>query len=219
MLPSAIITNIDALSQLTIKIVSPDTLAQAQSYLSDVRGACKSLKAAVMAIKKPHQDEIKSIDAAAKPLLDKLQTRDNETEHAILAYNRLVKEKIAKLNQRALEKFEDKVEAAEAKAVAQGKPMPLIIPPALASAPAKTVTVDGGGTQTIMKRKAWRIRMAGAEVADPSTVTAQTSQNFGMNIPLEFFVLDTARIGKIVRAGGTVPGIEVYETESISVRS
>lgn len=217
MLPVAITSQVDKLTSLTVKIVSPESLTQAQKYLTDVRGAFKSLKAAVSALKKPHQDEIKAIDGAAKPLLDKLQARDEETERAILAYNRLVQEEIAKANQKALEKFEKKAATAEAKAIAQGKPMPLIIPPALASAPAKTVDVDGA-KQTIIKRKAWRLRLAGSEVADASVVTAQVSQEFQTGIPLEFFVLDTTRIGKIVRAGGTVPGIEVYEEESIAVR-
>jgi hypothetical protein len=49
-------------------------------------------------------------------------------------------------------------------------------------------------------------------------LNAQVSTGFDMNIPLEYFVLDTARIGKIIRAGGTIPGIEVYEEESLSVR-
>lgn len=217
MLPATVTAQVDKLTSLTVKIISPETLTQAQKYLTDVRGAFKSLKAAVSALKKPHQDEIKAIDGAAKPLLDKLQARDEETERAILAYNRLVQEEIAKANQKALEKFEKKAATAEAKAIAQGKPMPLIIPPALASAPAKTVDVEGS-KQTIIKRKAWRLRLAGSEVADPSAITAQVSQEFQTGIPLEFFVLDTTRIGKIVRAGGTVPGIEVYEEESIAVR-
>jgi hypothetical protein len=82
----------------------------------------------------------------------------------------------------------------------------------LASAPQKTEHVDGGKLTTV-KRKAWRIP------GSPVTDGLSRAGTGGQDIPDEYFVLDTARIGKIVRAGGTVPGIEVFEEESLSVRA
>ena len=216
-LPSAISQTIEKLAGLTIAIVSPETEVKAREYLASVRKAVKDLKSSVVELKKPFKQEIDEIDKLSKPLLEKLQQRDQETEQAILVYLRKVREETEKANQKALEKYEKKVATVEAKAIANNKPIPLVLPPAMASAPAKTVEIEGA-KQTVVKRKAWRMRIAGSEVADPSVVTAKLSDEFKTGIPLEYFILDTARIGKVVRAGGTIPGIEVYEEESLSQR-
>ena len=217
-LPSAISQTIEKLAGLTIAIVSPETEVKAREYLASVRKAVKDLKSSVVELKKPFKQEIDEIDKLSKPLLEKLQQRDQETEQAILVYLRKVREETEKANQKALEKYEKKVATVEAKAIANNKPIPLVLPPAMASAPAKTVEIEGA-KQTVVKRKAWRMRIAGSEVADPSVVTAKLSDEFKTGIPLEYFILDTARIGKVVRAGGTIPGIEVYEEESLSQRA
>ena len=217
-LPAVISKTVEQLAGLKISIVSPETELKAREYLASVRKAVKELKASVADLKKPFKKEIDEIDALSKPLLNKLQERDEETERAILSYLRQVREATERANAKALEKFEKKVEKAEEKSLANGKPMPLIIPPALASAPVKTVAV-GGATQTVVTRKAWGVRIAGSEVADPSTLTSKLSEEFKTGIPSEYFILDCARIGKIIRGGGLIPGIEVYEEESLSQRS
>jgi hypothetical protein len=96
--------------------------------------------------------------------------------------------------------------------------MPFVAPPALKTEPAKTVTV-GDLKQTTVVRKAWRIKVQGVEVADPTVMTAASAQKYELGIPLEDFVLNTALIGKIVRSGGVIPGIETYEVESLSGRA
>lgn len=216
-LPSVISQTIEKLAGLKISVISPETELKAREYLASVRKAVKDLKSSVTELKKPFKQEIDDIDKLSKPLLEKLQQRDQETEQAILAYLRKVREETEKRNQKELEKYEKKVATVEAKAIANNKPMPIVLPPSLASAPAKTVEIEGA-KQTVVKRKAWRMRIAGSEVADPSVVTAKLSDEFKTGIPLEYFILDTARIGKVVRAGGTIPGIEVYEEESLSQR-
>lgn len=216
-LPALIIGTVQKLVGMKVSVVSPDTELQAREYLASIRKELKAFKASVVEVKKPFKKEIDEIDAASKPWIEKLQQKDQETEQAILAYLRKVREETEKQNQKALEKYEKKVATVEAKAIANNKPMPIIIPPALASAPAKTVEIEGA-KQTVVKRKAWRLRIAGSEVADPSTVTAKLSEDFKTGIPLDYFTLDTARIGKVVRAGGSIPGIEVYEEESLSQR-
>ena len=217
-LPALIIGTVQKLVGMKVSVVSPETELQAREYLASIRKELKAFKASVAEVKKPFKKEIDEIDAASKPWLEKLQQKDQETEQAILAYLRKVREETEKQNQKALEKYEKKVATVEAKAIANNKPMPIIIPPALASAPAKTVEIEGA-KQTVVKRKAWRMRLAGSEVADPSAVTAKVSEEFQTGIPLEYFTLDTARIGKVIRAGGTIPGIEVYEEESLSQRA
>lgn len=214
---SVLIGSVQKLVAMKVAVVSPETELQARTYLASIRKELKAFKASVVEVKKPFKKEIDEIDAASKPWVEKLQQKDSETEQAILAYVRKVREETEKRNQKELEKYEKKVANVEAKAIANNKPMPIIIPPALASAPAKTVEIEGA-KQTVVKRKAWRLRIAGSEVADPSTVTAKLSEDFKTGIPLEYFVLDTVRIGKVIRAGGSIPGIEVYEEESLSQR-
>ena len=217
-LPALILGSVQKLIGMKVAVVSPETELQAREYLASIRKELKAFKTSVVEVKKPFKKEIDEIDAASKPWIEKLQQKDQETEQAILAYLRKVREETEKQNQKALEKYEKKVATVEAKAIANNKPMPIIIPPALASAPAKTVEIEGA-KQTVVKRKAWRMRLAGSEVADPSAVTAKVSEEFQTGIPLEYFTLDTARIGKVIRAGGTIPGIEVYEEESLSQRA
>ena len=219
LLPAIIVQGVEKLTGLQISIVSPETEIKAREYLASVRKAVKDLKVSVVELKKPFKKEIDDIDALRKPLLMKLKSRDEETERAILAYLRKVREETEKANQKALEKFEKKADAAAVKAIETGKPMPLIIPPAMRTAPPKTVELEGA-KQTVVKRKAWRLspRAANAKLL-PETMTALDNQVFECCIPPEYFILDTVRIGKVVRAGGSIPGIEMYEEESLSQRA
>ena len=203
---------------LRVSVVSPETQLEASNHLTAVRLATKHLTADIAALKRPHQDEIKAIDEAAKPWKQKLAEVDQALERALLDYGRKVREAAEVEQRKQLEKYEKKVAVTEAKAVAQGKPIPVVLPPPIIATPPKTVQTDGA-KQTVVKRKAWRVRINGLIVDDPTSVMASTNIECKMNIPLDFFMLDTARIGKVVRAGGTVPGIEVYDEESIAVRA
>lgn len=216
-LPSLLISSVQKLVGMKISIVSPETELQAREYLASIRKELKAFKASVVEVKKPFKKEIDEIDAASKPWIEKLTQKDQETEQAILAYVRKVREETEKRNQKELEKYEKKVATQEAKAIANGKPMPIVIPPSLASAPAKTVELEGA-KQTIVKHKKWRVP-GNQFQQDPSLLNAAVAQSLGMSIPLQYFTLDTATIGKVVRAGGTIPGIEVYEEESLSQRA
>lgn len=220
--PSLLIQSVQKLVGMKISVISPETEISAREYLASIRKELKAFKASVVEVKKPFKKEIDEIDAASKPWIEKLQQKDQETEQAILAYLRKVREETGKANQKVLEKYEKKVATVEAKAIASGKPMPLVIPPALASSPAKTVEVEGA-KQTVVKHKKWRFKksefVSSDMIQDPSKLDARYSSEQGLDIPLEFFCLDTTKIGKVVRAGGAIPGIEVYEEEVISQRS
>lgn len=221
-LPALIIGTVQKLVGMKVSVVSPETELQAREYLASIRKELKAFKASVVEVKKPFKKEIDEIDAASKPWIEKLTQKDQETEQAILAYLRKVREETEKQNQKALEKYEKKVATVEAKAIANGKPMPIVMPPSLASAPAKTVQLDGV-RQTVVKRKAWRVKradMLSADIlADLSKLDARFAAEQGLDIPLEFFCLDTVKIGKIIRDGGRISGIEVYEEESLSQRA
>lgn len=222
-LPALIIGTVQKLVGMKVSVVSPETELQAREYLASIRKELKAFKASVVEVKKPFKKEIDEIDAASKPWIEKLQQKDQETEQAILAYLRKVREETEKQNQKALEKYEKKVANVEAKAIANNKPMPIIIPPALASAPAKTVEIEGA-KQTVVKHKKWRLETVldadGVPMhVEPDSLTYRDAQAYNWQIPAEYFVLDTARIGKVIRAGGQVPGIIMYEEESLSQRA
>lgn len=222
-LPAVAVGAVQKLVSMNVSVISPETELKAREYLASVRKELKAFKASIVEIKKPFKKEIDEIDAASKPWIEKLQQKDQETEQAILVYLRKVREETEKANQKALEKFEKKVEKAEAKSIEQGKSMPFVLPPQLASAPAKTVDL-GGVKQTTVKHKKWRLESVQDADGVPYTpdaekLTARDSAMYGFYIPLEYFILDTARVGKVIRAGGQVAGIVMYEEESLAQRS
>lgn len=209
---------IEKFKTLTISVVSPESEAQARRYLTDVRLATKQLKTDIELLKKPHLEYIKSIETAAAPWKTILAERDQAIEKAIVDYNRKVRLEIDERNRKEALKYEKKVERVETKAVAEGKPMPLVLPPAQFAPPPKTVDMEGA-KQTTVKRKDWKLPvMFQTLVETPEKLSADTAQGLKSPIPLEFFLLDTSRIGKVVRAGGSIPGIEVFEVESIAVK-
>lgn len=212
------ISNIKELEQiktLQISVISPETKAEAEVYLIKIDKFSKQLTADVKTLKAPYKAEIERIDLSIKPYQEMLLERKGAFGRAILEYNRKVDEQIRIANAKAMEKYEKKVERLEGKAIEQGKSMPIVLPPVMATAQPKTVQTDAGKLTTV-KRKAWRLPL---ECGDPETLTAADSQARGFSIPLDFFILDTAKVGRIVRSGGTIPGVEVYEEESLSVRS
>lgn len=211
------VKQLEQIRSVVVTVNSPETKTAAQEFLVKIRSAAKQLAKDIKELKAPFQDAIKQVDSATKEWKELLDRRDMEVEQAILTYNRKVEAEIQAANRKAIEKFERKVEKAEEKAIQQGKPLPFVAPPQLHTSVQKTESV-GDSKVTTTKRKAWRLRLAGSEVADPSVVTAKVSEEFKTGIPLEYFILDTTRIGKVIRAGGTVPGIEVYEDESLQVK-
>jgi len=202
---------LEKLNQLSVKINSVESEQAARTYLIDVRSALRRLKQDADVLKKPYKEEILRIDAAVKPWAAKLSMLDETIEREILRYNRELKAAVAAANAKALNRYENKVDKVEQQAAAEGKPMPLVLPPILRAGPAKSVELEGG-KQTTVTRKAWRI----PGVEHPETLTR--SDERGMNIGNDYFVLDTVLVGKIVRSGMTPKGIEVFEEESIALR-
>ena len=207
------VAEIENLKNLRVQIVNQESELLARNYLTEIRLASKRLKSDVDMLKCPHKDAILAIDTAAKPWKDLLAARDQELERAILAYRREVRAAVEAANLKAMAKYEQKVEKAETKAIEQGKPIPVVLPPQLVSAPQKTVEAEGA-KQTTIKRKVWRIP-GGDRLAFEYTRASSLTKD----IPDEFFILDTGRIGKVVRAGGSIPGILVVEEESLSIRA
>jgi hypothetical protein len=218
LIPAALTKAYQSLVSIKISVNSPETREAVSKYWADCTKFIKDHKKAVTDLKKPFKEQIDEIDKVSKPMLDKAKELEWQAEQAILAYDRAERAKVQAQNQKKIEKYEEKVTIKEAEAINNGKPMPFVAPPALKTEPAKTVTV-GDLKQTTVVRKAWRIKVQGVEVADPTVMTAASAQKYELGIPLEYFVLNTALIGKIVRSGGVIPGIETYEVESLSGRA
>ena len=202
---------IEKFRDMQIAITSPESELMARNHLTDVRLSLKRLTADIKALKEPHQAFIKSIDEAAAPWKSLLAERDQDLEKALLAYGRKVREAAELAQRKLMEQYEKKVERVEAKAIAQNKPIPVVLPPPIIATPPKSVTTDQG-KQTVVVRKAWRV--AGVDEPDKLTRADFASRD----VPNEYFLLDTARIGKVIRAGGSIPGIETFTEESIAVR-
>jgi ribosomal protein S21 len=203
---------IEKFRDMQITITSPESELMARNHLTDVRLSLKWLTADIKALKEPHQAFIKSIDEAAAPWKSLLAERDQDLEKALLAYGRKVREAAELAQRKLMEQYEKKVERVEAKAIAQNKPIPVVLPPPIIATPPKSIETDSA-KQTTMVVKKWRVR----GVSDPTILTR--ADVAGVAIPDDLFVLDTARITKIIKAGGTVAGVENFTEETISVRA
>lgn len=208
--------NLMELRSLTVSIVSEESKEKAMQYTVDITTALNRLKVDVDKMKKPFKDEIAKIDADVKPWKTSLEMKREEIGNAILAYKRKIAAEIEKANQKTIARFDTKVATKEAQAVAAGKPIPSIAPPSLKTLPPKTEKIDGAKFTTVVVKK-WRININGQPIANPDMLTAKASADSNLGIPLEYFVLDTAKITKVVKAGGVVPGVESYDDETLSV--
>lgn len=217
MLPATLTKAYQSLTTIKIIVNSAETRAAVSAHWGSCTKFIKDTKKAILELKRPFKDEIDKIDMACKPMLDKASELERQAEQAILAYDRAERAKIQAQNQKKIEKYETKVATMEAEAVANNKPVPLVNLPNLKQEPAKTIVV-GDLKQTTVVRKDWRLPDNLKWEGDPATLTAQDAAERGSPIPLKYFVLDTAKIGKVIRSRDTIPGIEDFEVESLSGR-
>ncbi len=213
--------SIQQATTLSVSITSPETEVQARGYLTEIDKALKQLDKDVKAINKPYKDEIDKNNKAAKEWKLLLEEKYQKIEQGILGYVNKMRAKVAAQNTKAIQKFEKKIDQAAVEAVQNGTPVPLILPPALAVEPAKTVDLGEAGKQTITVHRKWRLPVTAPDYYrhDPERLDADVSMKMQLLIPLEYFVLDTAKIGRIIRGGGSIPGIEMYLEESIAIKS
>lgn len=192
-----------------IAVRSPEDEVSAIRTLKEISDAEKRLKSASDQAKEPAKKWTEAIDAKVKPIRDALAAARSRLNSAVLAYGVEKKRAAAEANRIAEEAAREKAKLAAPKledvllADIQGKPAPaapsIVVPPPVVVA--KTVKVEGGPAATVRVNKKWRL-------VDRS------------KIPAEYLILDEVKIGKVVRAGAgsTIPGIEVYEEENLSIR-
>jgi hypothetical protein len=205
---------------LEIRIVDDPTWLQASQYLIDVDKAAKAHEEDVEKVKRPYLDELAKIRATAKTWSDELAARRSNLVKNIQAYEDK-RDAAARIEQaKDLKRWEKQVERVEAKAEAKGQPVPVVSPPPVREMVSKTQHV-GGASITTVNRKDWKIRdvvVDGAvEPIQPDTLTYADAQRLGLKIPASYFVLDTGKVGRIIRNGGEIPDIDIVTVKSKSI--
>lgn len=209
-------------SALVVK--TKEHLDTANDLLGRIRDCYKAIKARLDHHLKPLQESKRSIDegmrrikAEIEPRLDELEALGNDVKGKMGMYfdeqRRLAAEEQARIdaeNRKKLEKHDKKVERAEA----SGKEAP---PPPVLAAPTVTAdrNVSGNGKTTYTTT----VRDAVYTSANAQQGTdGQFHRVDGTEIPNDYWVLDTTRIGKVIRAGGTIPGVGVNERTVVAQR-
>lgn len=196
---------------LTIKDAESKTVAKA--LLVDIKAAFKRLEGERDAQTRPLQDQLTRLRRLYEIPLTLLKQNETTLVHAIFAFEEKQRREAEKKQDEINRRHEEKVAVAEAKAIVEEKPMVLPPPPKVVPMPAKTEKV-GEATLTIGAVKDFRI----PNVAEDERLTRNDPR--GKAIPDQYFILDRAAIGKLVRAGGghLIPGIQVYDKPRASGR-
>ncbi len=213
---------------VAIKVVSPETEEKAKKHLANARLARKHLIEDVKKLCEPFQTEIENIKLAATPWLQLLQGKDATLEEAIIQYRMAVRKKVAAFNTKALGRYEEQAAAAQQEAVEAGKPTKIVIPPALKAEPEKSTEVDGARV-TEIKHWTWD-GIAGVPDGQKGAkkLTYTEAKALGLDLPEDWFKLDTAKVTAAVKRQDRVPacvlqredhGLSVTELEEEEVAS
>lgn len=199
------IKTIEQLKSIVVNIVSEETKNDALDYLGKIRAAVKQLKVDVKALKKPYEDECDKIDAAAKPWLTTLKERDEAVEAAVLTYNEKMRKLVQQHNVKAMDRYETRVATKEAEAIKDGKPLPVVLPPSLKNEPAKTVHTEAGRS-TESGYWTWDgLRGVEGGVKGAKDLTIVEARRLKLDLPEDWFVLDTAKVTACVKRNDRVP--------------
>lgn len=199
------VKEIESLKKLTISINSPETKADAEKQLARIRLATKNLKIDKAAAKLPYKEAIDAIDAAAKQWENSLAGQDQAIESALITYNQKERQRIAAVNVKVIDKFETKVAVKQAEAIANNTAMPIIAPPVLKAEPQKTVHTEEARL-TESGYWSWDGISGipdGQKGAKELSVTE--SRRLGLDLPDEWFYLDTALVTSCVKKQDRVP--------------
>lgn len=199
------VKDIESIKQLKVVVMSPDTKSEAEKQLARIRLASRSLKDDVKAAKQPYNDAIDLINKAAQPWVNILSEQDKAFEQALLAYNTKVRQAVAASNVKVLDRYETRVATKEAEAIANNKPMPLILPPALKAEPPKTVRTEDG---RLTESGYWTwdgIAGVADGVKGAKDLTYTAAKRLGLDLPDEWFVLDTALVTACVKKNDRIP--------------
>lgn len=216
-------TAIQAIEQevKALTITSPATYEAATGLMIRIRQTRKAAEDALKTALAPLKKQIKDQQDAAQVGLTLLQTCEAQLQRGILAYQEAGRKAAEEQRKKELAKYEAKVAKAEAKAEATGKPVALVPLPPVIQAPATAITTDRG-TLNVLKVKKWRI--AGVTDAEIKQGIRRSDPRV-TDLPDMFFELVAGDITKLVKSVGQagqplpgLPGVEVYEENSLTVR-
>lgn len=227
-LPKVLTEVYESLLSIKIAVNSPDTRDAVNRHWGNCTSWLKQNKTATDLLKAPFKKAIKEIDDANKPMREKVEAMERDAERAIVSWDRQEAARIAAANTKKIDRYETKTAIAEAKAIHQGKPVPFVPPPALESGPAKTTTV-GDTKVTTVERTDWWVKGFPQPLDEYGLFNGEPGKAFkefsmkdnlerNLGIPAEYFTLDVSKVGKIMRAKGTIPGIESIKVQSLSGR-
>ncbi|MFA6307090.1 MAG: hypothetical protein WC639_04775 [Patescibacteria group bacterium] len=175
-------------------IVGDADLKPATDDLSVIAKIKKALTEKKADYLKPIKAHVDAVNAAFSSIMSPLEEADQVTRQKVLAYNAAV----AKRQSEAEEINRKKAELARQEAQFNGTgEITIDTTPVVAPAPVSRVKTDMGTTSTFKVTK-W-------EVVDFAAV------------PDQYKIIDAAKVTKLVKAGGSIPGICVYEEESLRV--
>lgn len=194
-----------------ITVTDAATAGKVTELLAIVSDTAKRIEERRVALVKPLNDEVKSINDLVRPLttaLEKLKATGKEkqlawhrAEQARVDRERAEAERIRREAERAA--FEAQA-AAIARSAQTGKPVELpapvaVVVPVVADA-SRGVKTDYGTTTV---RKTWKF-----EVTDPALV------------PRQFLAVDDQAIRRAIAEGArTIEGVRIYQDEQLSVRA
>lgn len=193
-------------------IDSADTMSRGADLAKQLKALAKRAEEERVAIVKPFNDGVKAINERFKALINPLLEAARAVEGKMLAYtqeqNRIARE--AQEAQRKAQEEEAARLAAEAAARQSTEPMvsvPVATPPA---APVTPVTTPPAITRGVMGstasiRKTWTY-----ELVDIQALAAARP---------DLVIPASAKINEEIRGkGGEIPGLRIYQQESMSVR-
>lgn len=204
----------------SLSITTPQALQAASDLMIRIRKTRKMAEEALKVSLKPLKEQIKAQEDQARIGLTLLTNAESALQRGILDYQRKAREEAEHQQAKELAKYEKKVERLEAKAEADGKPLPIIAPPPIIQAPPTQVKTESGSL-TAQTVKRWRLAGVSADELD----NLRRDDPRAKAIPDAFFRLVPGEITRLVKTLGQAgkampgcPGIEVYEESTLSVR-
>jgi hypothetical protein len=146
---------------------------------------------------KPIKDHLEDVQDAFGVLNVLLSDANAINRVKMDAYTNLQREKaaeIAEVNRQAEEVARKQAELNQGVFTVDTTPIP-------APAPVKHIRTEGGTASIVNKPNDW-------EIEDPTNMDL---------IPREYWMLNEVKIGRVIRAGGTIPGIKIIHRTGVSI--
>ncbi len=175
------------------EIMGDDGARIAADFLNVIAGLKKRIEAARKEYVDPLNNHLFDVNAAFKTFMAPLLEADEITRGKVMAYRKKLEDQ--RLEQERINRLRE--EAAQAEMKLKGE---LTEPGALVEVLPEAPTQYRGVMADLGTVKTWKF-----EVVD-----------FGL-LPEEYKMIDSARVKKIIQAGGTIPGVRAWQEESLRV--